>query len=59
MKYTLKVLASAIITMSPVFSVIAFSIYGGKNEVFDAICFLTFGATCYSLACLQSYIRHN
>jgi hypothetical protein len=27
--------------------------------VFDAVCFLTFGATCYCLAHLQSYIKHN
>jgi TctA family transporter len=57
MKNIITVLTSAFITLSPTFSLCAFSIYGGKNEVFDAICFLTFGATCYALARLQTYIK--
>jgi hypothetical protein len=59
MKHIITILGSAIITMSPVFSLCAFCIYGGRSEVFDAVCFLTFGATMYALAHLQSYIKHN
>jgi len=59
MKHAFIILGSAIITMSPVFSLCAFCIYGGRSEVFDAVCFLTFGATMYALAHLQSYIKHN
>lgn len=58
-KNVLTILGAAGVTMSPVFSVVAFSIYGGRSEVFDAVCFIAFGATCYALAHLQSYIKHN
>jgi TctA family transporter len=57
MKNTFTIVTSAIITLSPTFSLCAFSIYGGKNELFDVICFLTFGATCYTLARIQTYTK--
>ncbi len=57
MKHALIILGSAIITISPTFSLCAFAVYGGKNELFDVACFLTFGATCYCLARLQSYAK--
>ena len=57
MKTALTILGSAIVTLSPTFSLCAFAIYNGRNEVFDAICFLTFGATCYCLARLQAYAK--
>ena len=57
MKTVFTILGSAIVTMSPTFSLCAFAIYNGRNEVFDALCFLTFGATCYCLARLQSYAK--
>jgi TctA family transporter len=57
MKHALIIIASAIITISPCLSLCAFAVYGGRNEFFDTICFLTFGATCYCLARLQSYAK--
>jgi hypothetical protein len=53
MKNILTIITSAAITLSPTFSLCAFFIYGGRNAVFDAICFLVFGATCYTLALLR------
>ena len=59
MKHTLAILGSAILTMSPLFSLIAFMLYGSESSTIDAICFVTFGLTCYCLAHLQSYVKHN
>jgi hypothetical protein len=59
MKHAFTILASAIVTMSPCFSLCAFAIYGGKDELLDLICFLTFGATCYALARLQTFVKNN
>jgi hypothetical protein len=59
MKHAFTILASAIVTMSPTFSLCAFAIYGGKDELLDLICFLTFGATCYALARLQTFVKNN
>lgn len=57
MKNAILILSSAAVTLSPTFSLCAFAIYGGKNELFDCACFLVFGATCYCLARLQSYAK--
>ncbi len=59
MKHALTIIASAIITLSPTFSLCAFAIYGGKNELFDCACFLVFGATCYALAHLQTSAKNS
>jgi hypothetical protein len=59
MKHAFTIIASAIVTLSPTFSLCAFAIYGGKNELFDCICFLVFGATCYTLARLQTFIQNS
>ena len=57
MKHALTIIASAIITLSPTFSLCAFAIYRGKNELFDCLCFILFGATCYALAHLQNFCK--
>ncbi len=59
MKNAILILSSAAVTLSPTFSLCAFAIYGGKNELFDCICFLVFGATCYTLARLQTFIQNS
>ena len=59
MKHALTIIASAIVTLSPTFSLCAFAIYGGKNELFDCACFLVFGATCYTLARLQTSAKNS
>lgn len=59
MKHIITILGSGIITLSPVFSLMGFMLYGGEDPTIDAICFVSFGLTCYCLAHLQSYIKHN
>ncbi len=59
MKHALNIIASAIVTLSPTFSLCAFAIYGGKNQLFDCVCFLVFGATCYTLAHLQTSAKNS
>jgi hypothetical protein len=59
MKTAFIILGSGIITISPLFSLIGFMLYGGESPTIDAICFVTFGLTCYCLAHLQSYVKHN
>jgi hypothetical protein len=57
MKSTFTIITSTFVTLSPTLSLSAFAIYGGKNELFDFICFLCFGATCYALAHLQPFSK--
>jgi len=59
MKQALAILGAGILTLSPVFSLMGFMLYGGTDPTIDAICFVSFGLTCYCLAYLQSYIKHN
>jgi hypothetical protein len=58
MKHAFTILGAGLITISPLFSLIGFLLYGGEPTI-DAICFVTFGLTCYCLAHLQSYVKHN
>lgn len=59
MKHIITILGSAMLTMSPMFSLIAFMLYGGEDQTIDAICFVTFGATMYALAHLQTYTKRK
>ena len=58
-KHILTILGSGLLTLSPMFSLVAFMLYGGVDPTVDAVCFIAFGLTCYALAHLQCFMKRN
>lgn len=57
-KHVALVMASGLLMLSPMLSLLVF-ILSPADPVKDAICFCTFGLTCYTLAHFQAWVKRS